>query len=118
MGADNSKSKPDVFSFICIGNTQDLRHLPFVTLSNNFHRFFAHSIQIIVHFSADRNIIPLAIHKNWNGSILGVVPSTYRNTVGNLTLQIWFRYQPSYRISESVEGKTLKITGGINPWFK
>ena len=44
-------------------------------------------------------ISALAIHKNWNRSILGVVPLIYQNTVGNLTVQIWFRYQPSYRIS-------------------
>ena len=29
----------------------------------------------------------LAIQKNWNRSILGVVPTIYRNTVVNLTLQ-------------------------------
>ena len=32
----------------------------------------------------------LAIHKNCNRSILGVVPSIYRNTVGNLTVLRWF----------------------------
>ena len=61
------------------------------------------------------------------------MPSIYQNTVGNLTVQIWFRYQPPYRISGSIEGTTLKITkihptyndyscplintGGISPWF-
>ena len=79
-------------------------------------------------------VVLLAIlHKNWNRSILGAVPSIYRNTIGNLTVQIWFRYQPSYQISGSIEGTTLKITkiyatyndysslrintGGISPWF-
>ena len=52
----------------------------------------------------------LAMHKNWNGPILGVVLSIYQNTVCNLTLQIWFQYQPSYHISGSIEGTTLKIT--------
>ena len=53
--------------------------------------------------------------------------------VGNFTVQIWFRYQPSYRISGSIEGTTLNIrnihgtyydyscplidTGGITPCF-
>ena len=66
-------------------------------------------------------------------SVLGVVPSIYQNTSGNLTVQIWSRYQPSYRISGSIEGTTLKITkvyatyndyscplintGGITPLF-
>ena len=27
-----------------------------------------------------------------------------------LTLQIWFRYQPPYRISRSIDGTSLKIT--------
>ena len=78
-------------------------------------------------------LVLLGIHKNWNRSILGVVPSTYRNTVGNLIVQIWFQYQPSYPIFGSIEGTTLKITkidatyndyscllintGGIAPWF-
>ena len=43
-------------------------------------------------------------------AILGVVPSIYRNTVGNLTLQIWIRYQSLYRISGGIKGTTLKIT--------
>ena len=55
-------------------------------------------------------IVLLVIHKNWKRSILGVVPSIYRNTVGNLNLQIWFRYQPSYRISWCIEGTTREIT--------
>ena len=53
--------------------------------------------------------------------------------VGNFTVQIWFRYQPPYQISESIQGTTLKITkihatyndyscppidtGGITPGF-
>ena len=49
-------------------------------------------------------------------------------------MHIWFRYQPPYRISGTIEGTTLKITecthasyndpscplidtGGISPWF-
>ena len=59
--------------------------------------------------------------------------SIYRITVGNLTLRIWFWYQPSYRVSGSIKGTTLKVTkihptyndyscllintGGITPWF-
>ena len=39
-------------------------------------------------------VVLLAIHKNWNRSILRVVPSIYRNTIRNLTVQITFRYQP------------------------
>ena len=38
------------------------------------------------------------------------MPSIYQNTVCNLTVQIWFRYKPPYRISASIEGTTLKIT--------
>mgnify|MGYP001804211980 CR=1 FL=1 len=53
--------------------------------------------------------------------------------VGNPTVQIWFRYQPSYWISGAIEGTTPKITkihatyndyscplmdtGGITPCF-
>ena len=55
-------------------------------------------------------VVLLTIHKNWNRSILGVVPLIYWNTVGNLTVRIWFRYQPSQRITGSIEGTTLKIT--------
>ena len=49
-------------------------------------------------------------------------------------MQIWFRYQPPYRISGSIEATTLKITSiyatyndyscpvigndGITPWFE
>ena len=40
----------------------------------------------------------------------GVVPSIYRNTVGNLTVQLWFRYQPPYQISGSIKKTTLEIT--------
>ena len=77
-------------------------------------------------------LVLLAIHKNWNRSILGVVPLIYR--ICNLTAQIWFRHQPSYRISGSIEGTNIKITkihtaynyyswplietGGITPWLK
>ena len=80
-----------------------------------------------------KSIDLLAIHKNWNRSILGVVPSIYRNTVGNLTLQKWIRYQSQYRISGCIERTNLKITkihptyndyscplidtGGITPLF-
>ena len=56
------------------------------------------------------SLVLLVIQKNWNMSILGVVPSIYRKTIRNLTVQIWFRYQPPYRISGSFEGTTLKIT--------
>ena len=78
-------------------------------------------------------LVQLAMHKNWNRLILGVVPSKYQIPVGNSTVQIWFRYQPSYRISRGIEGTTLKITkihapyngyscplihtGGITPCF-
>ena len=55
-------------------------------------------------------LVLLAIHKNWNRSILEVVPSIYQNTVGNLSVQLWFRYQPSYWLSGSIERTTLKIT--------
>ena len=37
-------------------------------------------------------VVLLAIHKNWNRSILGVVPLIYQETVGDLTVQIWFRF--------------------------
>ena len=76
----------------------------------------------------------LAIHKNRNRSILGVGPSIYSNTVGNLTLQIWFLYQQPNRISGGIEGTTFKLTnihttyndhscpfidtGGITPLFR
>ena len=63
------------------------------------------------------------------------MPSIYQNTVGNLTVQIWFRYQPPYWISGSIEETTLRITitfhatyndyschliniGGITPLFE
>ena len=53
-------------------------------------------------------MVLLAIQKHWNRSILGVVLTIYWNSVGNLSVQIWFRYQPSYRVSASIEGTTLK----------
>ena len=78
-------------------------------------------------------LVLLAIHKNWNRSILGVVPSINQNTIGNFTVQIWFWYQPVKRISGSIKGTTLKTTkihatyndyscllintDGITPWF-
>ena len=52
----------------------------------------------------------LAIHKNWNRSILLVVPSIYQNAVENLTVQIRIRCQRTYCISRSIEGTTLIIT--------
>ena len=55
-------------------------------------------------------MVLLAIQMNLNRSILGVVLTISRNSVGNLTVQIWFRYQPSYLVTANIEGATLKIT--------
>ena len=44
------------------------------------------------------------------GRFWELCPLIYQNTACNLTLQIWFQFQPSYHISGSIEGTTLKIT--------
>ena len=44
---------------------------------------------------------------------MGFVPLIYRNIVVNLIVQIWFRYQPSYWISRSIE-ETVKIQAAYN----
>ena len=67
-------------------------------------------MKIFFYYVCRTTLVVLAIHKNWNRAILGVVPSIYRTFVGNLIGQIWSRYQQSYRVSESIEGTALKIT--------
>mgnify|MGYP001791773680 CR=1 FL=1 len=126
-----SSNQPTVFSEQSIRMNFEDQWSHWVAYKHN--REFPINEKIIPMLTCPIILVLLAIRKNWNRSILGAVPSIYRNTIGNLTVQIWFRYQPSYQISGSIEGTTLKITkiyatyndysslrintGGISPWF-
>ena len=81
-------------------------------LQYNLDRIFEKTIQYI---NVHGYFQMLAIRKNWNRSILAVVPSISRNTVGNLILQIRFGDQPSYWISGIINGTTLKFIKFMPP---
>ena len=109
-----------------------------------FFLVLAHACRLLVRFeilSAISLLVLLAIHKNWNRLILGVVSSIYWNTIGNLTVQICTvnHHQPSkstnhhigflglsrdnsqnYKIHDTGNYYSCPLidTGGITHWFK